>query len=55
MTPNRRILLPRWVVPLATLWVPFLGGWMLWTVTGADIGGWMAVGVAAAVSVSGST
>ena len=45
----------RWLVPFALLGVPLVGGLVLWAVTGADVCVWLALGVAAAISVSGST
>ena len=55
MMQSKQTALPRSFVPLALLAVPLMGGWVLWAVTGAAVWGWMALGVATAVSVSGST
>ena len=55
MTQNKKTFLPRFVVPLTLLAVPLIDGWVLWVATSANGWGWMALGVAAAVAVSGST
>lgn len=52
---NTTLRWSRQAPPLLLLGLPLMVGSVMWIATTADLWAWMAVGVAAAVGVSGST